>query len=170
MALVGRIARAHGNRGQVIVNPDTDFPGERFRVGAELFVERNGAVEAMRVTSLRFHRERPIIGLAGVETMNDAEALAGTELRIPADRLTTLPRGTYYQHDLVGCRVELPDGGLVGSVREVEGGAGGYRLVVARAEGGDVLIPLADEICTTIDPASRRVVVNPPEGLLDLNR
>ena len=57
MAVVGRIARAHGRLGQVIVNPDTDFPGERFHAGAELFVERDGDVRSLRVTSVRFHRE-----------------------------------------------------------------------------------------------------------------
>ena len=72
MALVGWIARAHGIRGQVIVNPETDFPDERFQPGAELFIERGGRIESLTVTSARFHRERPVIGIAGVETMNDA--------------------------------------------------------------------------------------------------
>src|SRR4029079_4454471 len=99
MALVGRIARAHGNRGQVIVNLDTDFPEERFRPGTELFIERNGSIAPLRITTLRFHRERPVIGLEGVETMNDAEALAGHEMRVPVDRLTPLPPNTFYRHD-----------------------------------------------------------------------
>src|SRR3954449_7408201 len=77
MALVGWIARAHGIRGQVIVNPETDFPEERFQPGAELFVERGGRVETLTVTTARFHRGRPVIGIAGVETMNDAAGLAG---------------------------------------------------------------------------------------------
>ncbi len=63
MALVGRVARAHGIHGQMIVNPETDFPAERFRPGAELFIERGGRVEGLRITSARFHRERPVIGL-----------------------------------------------------------------------------------------------------------
>src|SRR5215471_17918784 len=107
MAVVGRIARAHGIRGQVIVNPETDFPDERFKPGAELFVERGGRIEALTITTARFHRERPVIGIAGVETMNDAETLAGLELRVPVERLAALPSGTFYRHDLVGCRVEL---------------------------------------------------------------
>jgi len=95
MALVGRVARAHGIHGQVIVNPETDFPAERFRPGAELFIERAGRVEGLRVTTARFHRERPVIGIDGIETMNDAETLAGYELRVPIDRLATLPPGTF---------------------------------------------------------------------------
>src|SRR5258708_921628 len=87
MALVGRIARAHGLRGQVILNPETDFPEERFQPGAELFIERKGRVEPLTISSVRFHRERPIVGLGGVGTVDDAEALAGHELRGPVERL-----------------------------------------------------------------------------------
>src|SRR5882762_8067676 len=97
MVMVGRIARAHGIRGQVIVNPETDFPEERFQPGAELFVERGGRVDTLTVTTARFHRERPVIGIAGIETMNDAETLAGLELRVPVDRLAALPPGTFYR-------------------------------------------------------------------------
>src|SRR5580765_5972389 len=121
MALVGYVARAHGIRGQVIVNPETDFPEERFRPGAELFIERNGAVEPLTVSTVRFHRERPVIGIVGIETMNDAETLAGRELRVPVGWLAPLPSQTYYRHDLVGCAVETIDGNNVGLVSDVEG-------------------------------------------------
>ena len=168
MALVGRIARAHGNKGQVIVNLDTDFPEERFRPGASLFVNEGGGVRELTITSVRFQRDRPVLGLRGVEDMNAAEAMAGLELRVPAAWLTPLPPGTYYRHDLVGCGVETTGGRAVGVVKDVEGTMGGSRLVV-KAPHGDVLIPLAAEICRTIDVASRRIVIDPPEGLLELN-
>ena len=170
MAGVGRIARAHGIRGQVIVSLDTDFPEERFRPGAELFIERNGAIQTLTLTSVRFHRDRPVIGIAGVETMSDAEALAGRELRVPVDRLAPLPGGTFYRHDLIGCRVETPAGELVGTVESVEGTLSGSRLVVSAASRGEVLIPLVANICIAVDPAAKRIVIDPPEGLLDLNR
>jgi len=169
MAGVGRIVRAHGIRGQVIVNLDTDFPEERFRPGAELFIERNGEVQALTLTSVRFHRNRPVVGIAGVETMSAAEALAGRELRVPVDRLAPLPGGTFYRHDLVGCRVETPSGEVVGTVEKVEGTLSGSRLVVA-ATRGEVLIPLVAEICIAVDPKAKRIVIDPPEGLLDVNR
>src|SRR5262245_41890617 len=100
MAVVGRIARAHGIKGQVIVNLETDFPEERFRQGAELFVNRNGRVETLTVSTVRFHRDRPIIGLLGIDDMNAADHLAGLELRIPVEWLAPLPEGTFYRHDL----------------------------------------------------------------------
>jgi len=168
MALVGRIARAHGLRGQVIVNVETDFPDERFRPGAELFIERAGCVEPVTITTARFHRERPVIGLAGVETVEDAEALAGRELRVPADRLTALPPGTFYRHDLVGCRVVTRAGADIGVVTDVEGTMGGSRLVVA-GTAGEVLVPFAAAICPEIDPEHKRIVIDPPDGLVDLN-
>jgi 16S rRNA processing protein RimM len=168
MALVGRVARAHGNRGQVIVNLDTDFPEERFRPGAELFTLRDGVVDTLTLTAVRFQGGRPVVGVAGVETMDAAERLAGLELRIPAERLAALPPGTFYHHDLVGCRVETDSGAAVGVVEGVEGTLSGSRLVVAGARG-EILIPLATGICTTIDVDAKRIVIDPPEGLLDLN-
>lgn len=168
MAVVGRIARAHGIRGQVIVNLETDFPETRFQPDAELFIERGGQLEALRLTTVRFQHERPVIGIHGVETMNDAEALAGYELRVPADRLAPLPGGTFYRHHLIGCRVETRSGQPVGAVSDVEGTAAGSRLVIDGPRG-EILIPLATAICTTIDVEAKRIVIEPPEGLLDLN-
>ena len=168
MALVGRIARAHGIRGQVIVNPETDFPDERFQPGAELFIERGGTVETLTVTTARFHRERPVIGIAGIETMNAAATLAGLELRVPIERLAALPADTFYRHDLIGCRVETAAGAAVGIVRDVEGTLTGSRLVVD-GDRGEVLIPLVSAICTSIDAVSKRIVIDPPEGLIEAN-
>ena len=169
MALVGWIARAHGIRGQVIVNPETDFPDERFRPGAELFIERGGRIERLTISTARFHRERPILAIAGIETMNDAEELAGQELRVPIERLAALPSGTFYRHDLIGCRVETRNGGLVGVVREVEGSLSGSRLVID-GQDGEVLVPLVAPICTLVDPAAKRIVIDPPEGLIEANQ
>ena len=167
-AAVGRIARAHGNRGQVVVDLETDFPEKRFQSGAELFVERGGKVEPLTLTSVRFQRDRPVIGIAGVDTMDAAEQLAGIELKVPVRQLAALPKDTFYRHDLVGCRVDTNGGETVGVVRDVEGTMSGSRLVVAGTRG-EVLIPLASAICTAIDPAAKRIVIDPPEGLLELN-
>src|SRR6476469_794902 len=97
LLLVGRVARAHGNKGQVIVNPETDFPAERFAAGKTVVVEQAGrdAIER-RIVSARFQHGRPIGGLEGVETMNEAEALAGAELKMPVDAIPPLPPRTYY--------------------------------------------------------------------------
>jgi 16S rRNA processing protein RimM len=168
MAVVGRVARPHGIRGQVFVNPETDFPEERFGIGATLFTMRGGRIEPLTVTAFRMQQGRPVIGLDGIDDVDAARELAGLELKIPRDALAELPEGTYYHHDLVGCVVQLPDGTSVGTVSEVEGDMGNTRLVV-QASAGEVLIPLALDICTEIDTAAKRIVIAPPEGLIELN-
>jgi 16S rRNA processing protein RimM len=168
MAVVGRIARTHGLRGQVIVNPETDFPDARFRPGAEVFVQRGGTIETLRIASVRQQGGRPVIAVEGVSTIDEAEQLGGLELRVPADQLQQLPAGTFYHHDLVGCRVETRDGTVVGVVRDVDTAWGGSRLVVD-GKRGEILIPIAAEICRSIEPRAKRIVIDPPEGLLELN-
>ena len=166
LVLVGRVARAHGNKGQVIVNLDTDFPGERFRAGETLLV--GDTATPRRIRDVRFHQGRPIIGLDGVETMNDAEALAGAELKVPASPAGALPEGTFFHYDLIGCDVVDGTGATIGPVTAVEGTMEMSRLVVAGTRG-EVLIPLVAEMCPVIDVAGRRIVANLPEGLLGLN-
>jgi 16S rRNA processing protein RimM len=166
--LVGRVARAHGNRGQVIVNLETDFPEERFVVGQPLQVEQHGRSTERRITSVRFHQRRPIIGFEGVETMDDAEALAGAELKVPASAVAPLAVGIFYHHDLVGCEVRDTSGRSLGIVTRVDGPMERSTLVVD-APGGEVLVPLVAGICMEVDPKAKVIVVNPPEGLIELN-
>ena len=169
MAVVGRVARPHGIRGQVIVNVETDFPEERFQPGAELFVNRRGQIESLTLDQVRFHQGRPIVVVSGVDTIDAAEALAGLELRVPRERLIRLPAGTFYRHELVGCHVETGRGEAVGFVTDVEGPAHASRLVVSSGDD-EIQIPLAREICTIVDTGARRIVIEPPDGLLDLNK
>ena len=166
LILVGRVARAHGNKGQVIVNPDTDFPDDRFVVGATLLV--GPAATPRRITSARFHQGRPVIGLEGIATMDDADRLAEAELKVPAATLAPLPERTYYRHELVGCQVQDTEGRLIGEVAAVEGPIEMSRLVV-NAPHGEVLIPLVDEICVEVAPAERRIRIKAPDGLIELN-
>ena len=168
LLLVGRIARAHGNKGQVIVNPETDFPGDRFAEGNVLVVDHGGQQVERRIVSVRFQQGRPIVALDGVATMNDAEALAGAELKVPAETLAPLPGGTFYRHDLVGCEVRTKDGQVVGMVTRIEGPVERSLLVVA-GKLGEVMIPMVQGIVTSVDIGTRRIVVDPPDGLIDVN-
>jgi 16S rRNA processing protein RimM len=99
--------------------------------------------------------------------MNDAEALAGADLKVPAASLPRLPGNTYYRHDLVGCEVKDTSGLSIGRVTGVEGPLEQSRLVVEGARG-EVLIPMVEGICVRVDPVAKAIVVDPPEGLLDL--
>lgn len=169
LVLVGRVARAHGNKGQVIVNPDTDFPEVRFQTGRTVFTaSRDDAARPLVITSVRFHQGRPILGFDGVVTMDDAEALAGAELRVPESELVALPADTFYHHELIGCEVKTQDGRAVGTVKAVEGPTARSTLVV-ETRRGEVLIPLVSEICVTIEPQRKTIVIAPPDGLIELN-
>ena len=168
MVLVGRIARPHGHRGQVIVDPATDFPDERFAAGAILHTLREGRPGTVTIAAMRIHQGRPVLALEGIETMNEAELLAGLELRVPESELTALPEGTYYEHDLIGCRLVTTDGREVGTVRTIEGGGGMIRLIAGSGRG-EIQVPLVHEICVAIDVVHKRIMIDPPEGLLDVN-
>lgn len=167
-ALVGRIARPHGLRGQVVVHPETDFIEERFAKGAIVWTRSSAGDEQLTVASLRLQNGRPIVGFVGFDRIEDVERLAGQELRVPEDALQPLQAGTYYEHQLVGCVVETTAGDVVGEVAKVEGGAGASRLVM-EGPRGEILIPLAVEICVDIDVVRKKIRIKPPEGLLELN-
>lgn len=175
LAVVGRVARAHGNRGQVIINPETDFPEQRFRDGNVLYANIDGQARSFRIVAARLHAGRPLVLLGGVDTMTQAETLAGVELRVPETALAALPPGTYYHHQLIGCTVRTADGAPVGTVTAVQGAAGAHRLLVGpagAAAGADaeVEVPLVESICVRVDPDHGLIVVDPPDGLLELNR
>lgn len=169
MVLVGRVARPHGIRGDVIVNPETDFAEERFAPGASLWVKSQHGTERLLIASSKLHGPRPILSFDGVTSMDAAERLAGLELRVPLDLLQPLEPGSYYQHELVECAVETAAGERVGVVQRVDGGIGGTLLVIDGGRRGEILIPFAVDICVELDVAAKRIVIVPPEGLLELN-
>ena len=156
MVVVGRIARAHGNRGQVIVDPATDFPDERFKAGSVLFIRRGEATEAVD------GRERPVppraadyrLGGHRHDGRGRSARRAASFVSAPT-RCSRCRRARIYHHDLIGCAVETPRGEQIGRVRAVEGDAAGSRLVV-ESTSGDVLIPMAEGICVEIDVAGRK--------------
>jgi 16S rRNA processing protein RimM len=167
LVLVGRIARTHGIRGHVIVNPETDFPDARFVPGRVLQLEAPGRSGPVTIASVRFHSGRPILEIEGVDTMDAASALVGAELRMPETDLPPLPGNTYYRHDLVGCEVRDTLGQALGRVTSVDGPMERSRLVIAGPRG-EVMVPMVGGICVSVDPAAKMIVVDPPKGLLDL--
>ena len=168
MVLVGRIARPHGLRGQVAVNPETDFVEERFRPGAILWMLSELGVQQLTIAASRMQNGRPIVAFEGLGRIEEVEALAGRELRIPELSLRPLAPGQYYEHQLAGCVVETVAGVELGTVVRVEGGAGGSRLIVD-GKRSEIQIPLVEGICSEVDIAAKRIRVEPPEGLVELN-
>ncbi len=168
MLLVGVVARAQGNRGEVVVNATTDFPEERFAAGQSIWCRRaDGVVDRQTIRVSRMHLGRPVLHFEGVGSIGDAERFAGAELRVPAAAQHTLPPHVYYRHELIGCEVWTAEGARVGTVTAVEGEGDATRLVVATA-ASEVLVPFVQAYCT-VDTGRRRIEIVPPEGLLDLN-
>jgi 16S rRNA processing protein RimM len=174
MVTVGRIVRPRGNRGEVIVVPETDFGPDRFAAGEVLFIERLGAVVALRVASSFEQAGRWAVGFDGVHTIDEAETLRNQELRIPAESLRPLTAGRYYVHDLLGYEVRTSEGRRIGSIVRVELATGVPMLVAAdrpdAAPQDEVLIPFTDAICRRVAPAERLIEIDPPDGLIELNR
>jgi 16S rRNA processing protein RimM len=165
MVTVGRIARPHGHRGQVVVAPETDFGADRFAEGALVYALREGKIEALRVTAGREFQGRWVVGFDRLTTMNDAELWRGQELRIAESDLHTLDEGSFYVHDLVGCRVETVAGRAVGTVGDVQVGPAAPVLVI-QGPAGESLVPFVDAICRRVDLPAKVIVIDPPEGLI----
>ena len=151
-----------------MVTPETDFPEERFQVGGTLWLLARGRPLAVKIATSRMQNGRPVVSFETFDTIEAVEPLAGAELRVPEAALPALAPNSFYHHQLVGLVVETVDGHPVGSVTDVETGAGGSRLVI-EGRHGEVLVPLAADICVEIDVAARRIRIAPPEGLLELN-
>ena len=164
---IGRIVRPQGNRGEVVVVPETDRPEARFAVGEEMTLRQAGEDRPIRVRESRPQGGRWIVGFEGVVSIDDAEALRGGELVIDDSRLGPLEAGQYYMHDLVGCAVETVRGDRVGTVTRVDRKVGVPLLAVATSRG-EALVPFVETICRTVDLERRRIVIDPPEGLLEL--
>lgn len=172
MVTVGFIRRPHGNRGHVVVEPQTDFGDERFRVGGIVHVRRGESVDPMTVVASRPHGELWVVGFDGFESIDAANTLRGLELKVPETELRALEAGAFYVHDLVGCVVKTRGGARVGTVGKVDL-ATGVPMLVVNGDGdaaGEVLVPFIDAICLRVDIAGREIEIEPPDGLIELNR
>ncbi len=179
---VARIVRPHGLRGEVAAEILTDFPERLTRLKqAYLYDSRKDAARGpdanaelgrrVGVRSCWLSHSRggqAIFHFEGSDSMSDAEKLVGLEVRIPLAERAPLPGGSYYVTDLIGCEVR-EQGAAVGLVRDVEF-TGGTPLLAVDSPQGEMLIPLAEEICVNVDLAARRIDVVLPEGLRELNQ
>lgn len=161
MLLAGEIGKPHGTSGEVYVVRISDDPG-RFEPGATVTHEDG---RELVVASSRAHRDRFLVRFEGAGTREEAEALRGALYVDPADA-RDLDDSEFWEHEIVGCAVVLVDGTQVGDVTDVIVRPAQDLLEIA-TQAGPRLVPFVDEIVTEVDRAARRVVVDPPAGLLD---
>jgi|SRR6267142_2283185 len=191
---MARILRARGNKGEVAAELLTDFP-ERLTKLKEVFVGQAGGKTEPRLMALKScwlsqnHRGQIVFHFEGVNSISDAEKYRGLEVLLPFEQRVTLPAGQYFVSDLIGCSVfedlaptsivasspcsmgEAPS--LLGTVSDVQflgEEISGTPLLEVETSSGEILIPLAADICTKIDIPARRIEVVLSEDLRDLNR
>jgi 16S rRNA processing protein RimM len=165
--VVGRIGRPHGVRGEVTVEVRSDDPDLRFYVGAVLATDP-ASRGPLTITGKRWHRDVLLLTIEGIHSREDAETLRNTELLVDIADLPELEDpDSFYDHQLVGLTARLTDESELGEVTAVRH-EGADLLVVCRPEGGDLLIPFVAAIVPTVDLAGGFLVVDPPEGLLEL--
>ncbi|HEV2195142.1 MAG TPA: ribosome maturation factor RimM [Candidatus Acidoferrum sp.] len=174
---LARILRPHGRRGEVGAEILTDFPDRLTKLTSAELAGGKQPPHSVAIRSCWLSKSRggqAIFHFDGCDSISDAERLVGLEVQVPIEERVALPAGTYYVTDLIGCEIFEKGNAAekIGVVRNVQftGGKipGTPNLVVA-APGGELLIPLAAEICTRIDTAAHRIEVSLPDGLRDLN-
>lgn len=170
--VIGSIVRAHGVRGEVTVYVTTDDPEDRYVAGAVLDTDPATA-GPLTIESIREHTSsgtgRLLIFFAGIEDRDQAESLRGVRLLVDAaDVKPSDDPDEFHDFELVGLGVHLTDGENIGTVTRVGHGPGADMLIVARPDGRDTLIPFVRAIVGEVDVAGGRIVITPPDGLLDL--
>jgi 16S rRNA processing protein RimM len=173
---LARILRPQGRRGEVAAEILTDFPDRLTRLNDVDLWDGRGTPRNVSIRSCWISRTRgrqAIFHFEGSNSISDAEKLVGLEVQIPLSERAPLPHGSHYISDLIGSEVRDKDGALVGRVLGVEiygEEVRGTPILVVASLGGELLIPLAREICVNIDTQRKRIEVALPEGLAELNR
>jgi len=167
--VVGRVARPHGVRGELVVDVRTDEPEQRFAAGVSLAATlRSGERSTLVVVVARPHGARLLVRFDAVADRYAAEALRGALLTVDSSELAA-PSGPdeFYDHQLEGLSAQLADGTVVGTVTEVVHGPGGELLAIAREGRQEALVPFVRAIVPTVDLDAGRIVLTPPDGLLE---
>ncbi len=164
-ALVGEIIGVFGVRGEVKVRPFSDFP-ERFVVGATLYLGDHREPHA--ITSARLRPGSHVLALSGVESANDAERLRGQRLAVPVAALAPLAPDQFYQHDVLGLRVEHINGALLGVIVDIlNAGPNDIYVVRDEASGAERMLPAVKAFIKQVDLAAGVMRVEPIPGLFD---
>jgi 16S rRNA processing protein RimM len=168
LILVARIVKTRGLRGEVVADLLTDFP-DRFEYLKSLIgLSPDESRRSLEIEEQWFHGNRLVLKFAGFDTIEAAKELVNYDLAVPAEDRVELPEDSFYEWELIGCRVETVGGEHVGEIAGVMRTGGVEILKVVDHTGRDRLIPMASDIVVEIDKEKKLVRVDPPEGLLEL--
>lgn len=173
---LARVVRPQGRRGEVAAEILTDFPERLTRLSSVYLFDGKSEPRRIGVRACwlsQSHGGQAVFHFEGFDSINDAMRLAGFEVQLPIAERVVLPAGSYFVTDLIGCEVrERISGNRLGVVRDVQPtgeGIAGTPLLIVNSPRGELLIPLAVEICPKIDLVARTIEIIPPEGLLEIN-
>ena len=168
LVIVARAVRTRGLKGELVADLLTDFP-ERFESVSQLWgIGPSGAAKLFDLETYWFQNDRVVLKIVGFDSVEAAKTLVGQEFGIPEADRVQLSENEFYDWELTGCEVEIKNGAPVGSVREVMRTGGVELLVVADEAGHERLIPQAEPIVVNVDIGGKKILIDPPEGLLDL--
>ena len=163
--VVGRIGRAHGVRGEVVIEVRTDDPDTRFAAGTKIATDPESA-GPLTVERTRWHSGRLLARFAGIGDRHAAESLRGTWLVVdPGDIPPSTDPDDFHDQELIGLTAVTTDGARVGEVTDVL--HHGQDLLVIRGPAGETLVPFVAAIVPEVDVPGGRLVIDPPPGLLD---
>lgn len=171
LVAVARVVKPQGRRGEVVAELLTDSPSRLQETGPMLLGNPDDGLQPVEVENFWPHKGRIVLKLSGIESIDQAERLRGLHLFVRSEAQMPPPAHRYFISELLNCLVVREHDGMqqeVGVVTSVEA-TGGVDLLHVATSRGEVLIPLAQAICTRIDPEAHTIVIDPPEGLLDLN-
>jgi 16S rRNA processing protein RimM len=185
---LARILRPQGRRGEVAAEILTDFPERLKNLKQVMLWDGRAEPRSANVRSCWLSHSRggqAIFHFEGSDSISDAEKLVGLQVQIPIEQRVALPQGSYFITDLIGCEVfdvevnaDARDASSIGRVNPIGHvndvqftgeSVAGTPILVVDTPRGELLVPLAQEICVRIDVAARRIDVNLPDGLRDLN-
>ena len=167
LVVIARAVKPRGLKGEIVAELLTDFP-ERFEDIEELvLVSPGGKRSTKRLEDYWFQNDRVVLKIAGYDDVDTAKELVGFEFAVPESERVPLPADHYYDWELEGCTVRVGTDSI-GTVKSVLKTGGPEILVVSDENGKERLIPLADSIVVEVDTAGKTIVIDPPEGLLDL--
>ena len=161
---IGRILAPWGVKGNLKVEVATDFP-QRFAPSARVYINR----QPMTIDSIEWHKGKAIIKLNTIDRIEDAEKLPGQLVEIHHSQLHPLPEGQYYHFQLIGLEVWTTQGELLGNITDILSAPSNDNYVVSGAKG-EILIPAIEDVIKSIDLNQERLIIEPIEGLLSLNK
>lgn len=168
LVVIAHATRTRGLKGEVVADLLTDFP-ERFQGLSRVFAVAPGNEPwPIHLENHWFQKDRVVLKFAGYDTVEAANALVGHDFAVPESESVRLAPDEYYDWQLEGCRVETVAGQLLGTVKGVLRTGGVHLLVVAVALQKDSLIPMVNSIIVSLDTKKELIVIDPPEGLLEL--